>query len=549
MSDGAAQDETPNVLGISLGSAYSAIAVLDREGRATCIANEDGDRQTPSYVAFLAEEEAFQFAGTQAKAQAVRNPANTITRFRNLLGRSFDDPVVRKAAGLSRAKLVEAADGRPAYVVQCRGEELQVTPRDAMAKLLVQLRSSAEAYTGRPVTGAVLAVPANASDAYRAELASAAREAGVTVLRVVSEPAAAALAFGGSADVRSSSPGGDRNIAVVDLGAAGFDVSVLAVRGGIYTTLAAAHDDTVGGDAIDELLVKHFASEFKRKNARDCDTLDPKASSKLRNAVEVTKKTLTLSASAACHVEALADGIDFSTNLNKLRFDMLTAKVFAKCADIVEETAKKAGLKPTEVDEVRTTLICPSLATSLLQILLVGGCSRIPKLISKLRGVFAASKIRNDVESDEAIACGCAAEAALLAVLPDAELTLTDADTLAPHLKVDTPLPVMRSVTFRKTADQTAVYIAVYEGEPPAPADSRETEGGDEDVVERKEDGKEDPCTPPHRELVAELVLDLLPQGKETSIEVIFNVDAKGLLKVTARSTDGKTVSASVAAR
>ncbi|KAG9302927.1 hypothetical protein G9A89_022344 [Geosiphon pyriformis] len=522
------------VIGLRIGQSYSSIAIINKDGRADCIANEDGERQIPTVVAFSRDEE---FTGTQAKAQLLRNSKNTITQFRNLIGKSYED--ANDLVSISTASLANK-DDQIAYIVEYQ-EETTFTAAEIMTKYISRLGESAINFLGQPLTGVVLAIPTYFNQAQCDALKKATEDAGLKVLQLIHEPVAAALAYqlGQPRNMLDStktarSKNQDLTTLIIDLGSESLDVTILSVRSGIFTIFGTTHDSTVGGVAFDELLVTHFANEFKRKTKIDISD-NKRALAKLRTAAEVTKKTLSNSLTAPCSVESLSDGLDFHGTINRTRFEMMASKLFDRCLDVVWETLQKNSLEPQLIDEV----------------ILVGGASRIPKLQTKLREIFQnpLTHFRLELEPDEIVAYGCAFQAALIATLEkgnqideaiDSEITnvphltkpigvvntLEQFITLIPE---NTPLPVRRVAHLSNGQEQQEVYLAVWEGLAETPTIiERNPELKGEDIDERLP-----PSHPPRPKIVAdkllaELVLTELPIAKPgvLEIELVLEIDA-----------------------
>ncbi|RUP48021.1 LOW QUALITY PROTEIN: hypothetical protein BC936DRAFT_145060 [Jimgerdemannia flammicorona] len=561
--------EQTTVIGINFGATYSAIACInkvplgllsgERVGQTRLMTvtellrllrlrhpNPDGDRQIASVIAFSGVEE---YTGNQAQAQIVRNPNHTVAAFRNLIGKSFSETEILTG---SAAPVIEK-NGLPAYEIPLDDEKtVTFSVKEITSKYLRHIRCSAEAFLGNPITGAVLSIPSYFTDHQRDEFRAAATDAGIPVLQFIHESAAAALAYHVGQQGNMHEPR-DQTVVIADLGGHSFDVTVLNVRSGMFNILATAHDTQLGGVTFDELLVAHFASEFKKKTKIDV-TENKKALAKLRASAEITKRTLTNQNQAPCSVESLADGLDFHGTINRLRFEILASKVFSRCLDVIQEVLTKADLDPNEIDEV----------------LLVGGSSRIPKLSTKLRDIFKSesTRIRLDIEPDEAVAYGCAIQASLIQGFDpeDIAASIHPVITLTPHtakpigvidakgdfvviVPRDTPLPVRRASEFGNVAEgQKQVYLALWEGEhevvretlsKPADAD----EGYEpETVVHLK--------TKAHT-LLAELVLDGLADGLKagrSKIEVVVTVDAEERVTVVMREKKfgGKVVKVEV---
>ncbi|KAI9228824.1 MAG: heat shock protein 70 family [Piptocephalis tieghemiana] len=525
------EDKLAPVLGLSLGSHYSALAVLTQEGKADVIANEDGDHLTPSVVAFGQDEE---FSGTQAKAQEGRNAANTLVEFTALLGLPADSPVVELHRSRHPFTLTSGDKGRLVYQVS-RAEDAKetYTPEQITTKLLTRLRESAQAYVGADLSGVCLTIPAEVHPAALAEITSACTAAGLPVLQFISEPSAAILAYQAGkspAELRKI----DENVLVFDFGGSSLKMAVVAVRGGTSTILGSSQNLELGGAAFDELLMKHFANEFKRKHNIDI-TGNVKAEGKLRAECERTKKTLSSSTSAPCTVESLAQGMDLSGSLNRMRFDLMCSKVYGKVLSEVESLLQKVDLRTDQISEV----------------ILVGGSSRIPKLQSRLASLFAggSTRIRSEIAADEVLARGAAVQAGLLSdyASEDAELlasalkdetrktshttksvgVLDAQGTFHPILYHSTPIPSRRIVRTKASSEGSA-YVALYEGEKDIPPPEEEEEG--EAAIK---------VVPAERKLLAELVLTGLKADEE--VELTVQAVAGGELRVGLRALDTAT--------
>ncbi|ORX64665.1 HSP70-domain-containing protein, partial [Basidiobolus meristosporus CBS 931.73] len=504
------------------GTYYSCISILNKEGRAEVIANEDGDRMIPSIVAFSGDEE---FCGTPAKHQELRNAQNTVSEFRNALGQDLAE--VQKIYAQTASKITEK-DGVAAFEVNYKDAEAKFTAKEITSKFFVTLKQTAENYLGKTVDGVVMAVPSYFTEKQNEELKQAVEAAGLHILQLIHEPTAAALAYNLGQNA-SRKDADDKTVLVADLGGHNLDLTLLAARGGVYTVLGSGQDHELGGKNFDEALVNHFAAEFKRKNNIDISS-NKRALNKLRAACEITKRTLSSAASAPCSVESLAEGLDFHSNINRMRFEMLCNKLFSQFLNAVEKVLEDNKLQASQIDEV----------------LLVGGSTRIPKLQLKLRDVFPESTVvRTDVEADEAIAIGCALQALLISSLGDDEshyksylapevtnalhttkaIGLVHEKEFYPIVSAATPLPLHRNVELPTSVDdQTEVYVALYEKE-----SSQEAE----------------PV------LLAELVLSELPAAKagETKVELLIQVDEAGKVQATLREKkSGKIAQAEIAA-
>ncbi|KAG0344481.1 Hsp70 protein that interacts with Zuo1p [Podila humilis] len=537
------------VIGINFGSTNTSIAVLAPNGHFNVIANADGERMIPSVVGFQGDEE---FCGTQALEQVVRNPKNTLEGFRKLIGKKFEE--VKVSSDITHPDMV-SKDGLPAYKVNYKGQERIFSVPEVVTKQLKHILWEAEAYLGTPVTGAVLAVPTYFTEHQREVLTASATAAGINVLQIIQEPVAAALAYNfGQNPTKTDAQ--DKTALVLDMGASSFDITVLSVRSGIYTILETAHDESLGGSSFDAEFVKYIANEFKKKSKIDV-TGNKKAILKITKAAEVTKKNLSRTTGAPCSVESVADGIDYHATINRLRFEMLSNKLFAKCNELIEHVLEKANLTAGAIDEI----------------LLVGGSTRIPKFQSKLREIFPETLMRLDQESDEAIAVGCAAQASLIAGFEKEDIVASTKEniTVTPHtvkpigvvgskgefvtiVPSHTPLPVKRVFAFGQAEQgQQAVYFALYEGEQdPLPEKKEKVEKIDIGSDDEDEDDEEDyiPVKPTFHQttLLAEVVLKDLPAGAkagELKIEATLQVDISGKTTITLREKkSGKQVRA-----
>ncbi|KAG0227997.1 heat shock protein 70 family [Mortierella sp. GBAus27b] len=535
------------VIGINFGSTNSSIAVLAPNGHFNVIANADGERMIPSVVGFTADEEV---SGTQALQQALRSPKNTIQGFRKLIGKKFKE--VKAPSDATHPDIVNK-DGVPAYKVTFKEKEHTVTVPQVVTMQLKHVLEEAQAYLGTKVTGAVLAVPTYFTEKQREVLTKSATDAGINVLQIIQEPVAAALAYGfgqnpGKGDAQ------DKTALVLDMGASSFDVTILSVRGGIYTVLETAHDEALGGEAFTEELVQLVAQEFKKKNKVDVAN-NKKALLKIRTSAEITKKQLARSGTAPCSVESVAEGMDYHATINRLRLEIASGKLFTKCNALIEQILEKAKLTAGAIDEI----------------LLVGGATRMPKFQSKLGDIFPETPIRTDQESDEVIAIGCAAQASLIAGFEKEDIAASTKEniTVTPQtvkpigvvgvndefftiIPNHTPLPAKRIFEFGQGADgQQEVYFALYEGEQdPAPPKKEKVEKPDLGSDDEEEEEDDVPAKPTYHKttLLAEVVLKDLPAGAKAGtlkIEATVQVDVSSKVTITLREKkSGKQVRA-----
>jgi molecular chaperone DnaK (HSP70) len=466
-------------IGISFGNTNSSIAYTTAtEGKAEVIANEEGDRQIPSILSYVSGEE---FQGTQAKAQMVRNPKNTIAYFRDFLGKGFKD--IDPSPCHASAHPVEVDGGKTVgFVVQEHGpptppseyegeaqvveqkepEKSTLTVSEVTTRHLRRLKQSASDFLGRTVNAAVITVPSDFSDDQKSALSKSAQNAGIEVLQFIPEPVSALLAYDAKIQLSgeaSSTQQQDKIILVADLGGTRSDVAVIASRGGMYSTLSTAHDYELGGATLDKVLIEYAAKEFlkKHKTAKD-PRQNEKGLAKLTLAAEDVKKALSLSSSATFSVESLSDGLDFSLTVNRTRYELLANKVLMSFTRLLESAVQKADLDILDIDTI----------------LLSGGASHTPKIASNLQShfsentvVIAPSTSSTAVNPSELSARGAAIQASLISEFEavDIEASTEAVVTVTPHLSNAIGL-----VTGKEGDEQFAVII-----EPETPVPIRRT--------------------------------------------------------------------------
>jgi L1 cell adhesion molecule like protein len=493
-----AEDVFEGAIGIDLGTTYSCVGLWQND-RVEIIANDQGNRTTPSYVAFTDGE---RLIGDAAKNQSAMNPRNTVFDAKRLIGRRFDDPDVKSDMKHWPFAVIDR-DGAPFVEVDYLGERKQFSPQEISAMVLTKMKEISEAKIGKTVKKAVVTVPAYFNDSQRLATKDAGAIAGLDVLRIINEPTAAAIAYG--LDQKSKE---EKIVLIFDLGGGTFDVSLLSIQGGVFTVKATAGDTHLGGEDFDNNLLEHFKAEFKRKSKLDISE-DPRALRRLRSACERAKRTLSSVTQTTVEVDSLFDGVDFSANITRARFEEINAVAFKSTVDPVEKVLKDAKIPAAKVEDI----------------VLVGGSTRIPKIQSLVSEYFDGRQLNKSINPDEAVAYGAAVQAAVLTgqtsdktadllLLDVAPLSLGVAmqgDVFGVVLPRNTPIPSNKSRVFTTVDDnQTTVSFPVYEGERTQCKDNR---------------------------LLGEFELSGIPPMPRGQAELVctFEVDANGLLKVSAQ--------------
>ena len=489
-------------IGIDLGTTYSCVAVWINN-KVEIIANNIGERTTPSWVAFTDAE---RLIGMAAKTQASYNPENTVYDSKRLIGRPYDDSAVQTYVKHWPFKVTCGELNKPLINITYKGENKLFTAEEISAMILTEMKTTAETYLGKPVKRAVITVPAYFNDAQRRATVDAGIIAGLKVERIINEPTAAAIAYG-----LDKTNEGEKTVLVFDLGGGTFDVSLLTIDHGLFEVKATCGNSYLGGQDFDNKLVTWCLKEFKMKNKNiDVDDMvkNAKVLGKLKSACEKAKKTLSVAMTTMIEVDSLYNGIDFRISLSRAKFEALCIDDFKKCLEPVEQVLKDAKMSKKEVTDI----------------VLVGGSTRIPKVKDILKEYFDGKEPKQDINPDEAVAYGAAVQGAVLSKVKNDQinqLVLIDVTPLSLGIETaggimtkiiprNSTVPCSKEQTFSTYSDnQPGVTVKVFEGE-------REFTT--------------------HNNILGSFELTDLPKMSRgiPKIKVKFEIDRNGILNVTA---------------
>ncbi|CDH12191.1 probable Ribosome-associated complex subunit SSZ1 [Zygosaccharomyces bailii ISA1307] len=533
------------IIGITFGNTTSSIAYINPKNDVDVIANQDGERAIPSALSYVGADE---YHGGQALQQLIRNPKNTIINFRDFIGLPFAEADVSKCANGAPAVNV---DGKVGFVIsRGEGKQEKITVDEVVSRHLRNLKSAAQDYTGSKISDIVLTVPITFTAAQKDALKAAASKVGFNVVQLINEPSSSLLAHVNKFPFEQ-----DVNVVVADFGGTRSDAAVIAIRNGIFTILASKHDSTLGGDALDAELVEFFAKDFEKKNKSN-PRANARSLAKLRHNAILTKKTLSNTQTATISIESLADGFDYHTSINRLRFELVTNKVFSRCSSFISDVISEANLDPLDISAV----------------VLCGGVSYTPKLASNLEFLLPESVAilgPNSKDASNAPNELCASGAALQARLvsdydfeelaaalqpsiintphfPNAIGLIGSQGEFHPILLPETSYPVQKRLTLKDAHGD--LLVGVYEGKhhivekTVQHIEKQEKKEGDEEDEEWSSEEEEPEIIREKLYTPSTKLMELGIKGVTKGLELVFNINKAGVLRVTARDLKSGTV-------
>ncbi len=490
-------------VGFDLGTTYSCVAIYQHD-KVEIVSNDQGNRTTPSWVAFTENE---VLIGEAAKNQVNSNPENTIFDAKRFIGRYYDDPSVRTDAEHLTTKVVNK-NNKPVFQVTYNGEERTYTPEEISSYILIKLKQIAEGYLGEDVEDVVITVPAYFTDAQRQATKDAGKIAGLNVLRIINEPTAAAIAYGLD---NCKASDGEKHVLVFDCGGGTHDISLLSIEDGVFEVKATSGDSHLGGEDIDRNVVEYCIQEFKKKHRKDLSG-NVRAVRRLYAACERAKRTLSSSKTAMIEIDSLFEGIDFNTTLTRAKFEDLNTEIFQRALKPVDIVLQDAKTAKSQIDDI----------------VLVGGTTRIPKIQEMLKQYFNGKELCTNINPDECVAYGAAVQAAVLSniqskhtenllLLDVTPLTLgieTSGEIMTKLIERGTTIPTKKSQIFSTYSDnQPSAKIKILEGERPMSRDNN---------------------------LLGEFDIEGIPPAPRgvPKIEVTYEINADGILTVTSKLAD-----------